>query len=65
MEQSPTEKAIAMAQRMEALESQIEWLSNELNDTRQKHQHEVDKHNAYVAGIEMTLKALLNRSINL
>ena len=63
--QSPTEKAIAMAQRMEELERGNEQLWKDLYKEREKHKQEMRVQEAYVLGIKATLEALLNRSVNL
>ena len=63
--QSPTEKAIAMAQRMEELERGNEQLWKDLYKEREKHKQEMRVQEAYVLGIKATLEALLNRSVNI
>lgn len=63
--QSPTEKAVAMAQRMEQLELDNQAIWEAANKEREKHRQEMEVQKAYVAGIEITLNALLGRTINL
>ena len=62
---SPTEKAIAMAQRMEQFEKWNNDLHEELYKERMNHQREIQVQEAYVAGIKATLEALLNRGVNI
>jgi hypothetical protein len=63
--ESPTEKAIAMAQRMEQLEECNKGLIKQIQEDREKHKHQIDLYEAYQNGIKHTLEALLNRSVNL
>jgi len=63
--ESPTEKAIAMAQRMEQLEKWNNDLHEELCKERERHKHEMDVERAYNMGVKATLEALLGKAVNL
>lgn len=63
--QTPTDKAIAMAQRMEQLEEWNNDMQKEIFKEREKHKHEMEVQKAYIAGIEVALQAILNRGVNL
>lgn len=63
--QTPTEKAVSMAERIEQLEGINATLNDEINKINIKHQQKIEIYEAYQTGVKNTLEALLNRKVNL